>query len=251
MRYLSPNQNNTNLIPLFVIGTFSLHLLTLLILMFHGTMLQQVKRKTLPETLVQLADGRAITVSATDNLERNQQTIRRFVGEAMTLMLTSSAKLPPPLVKDISDPLLAEEFKQRLKSKNNDIDFNNKQERTSRNTEKVLVINKISQPEKISNGEWKVNILANRLIFKGTEKTGNSIPFNKQIFVRAVSIDKVTPFQAETAANLAISGLQEARLEIYNICELKDEKCLTSKTNKQNNSTRSINKTSQTNKSIE
>ena len=250
MRYLSPNRNNTNLIPLFVIGTFSLHLLTLLILMFHGTMLQQVKRKALPETLVQLADGRAITVSATDNLERNQQTIRRFVGEAMTLMLTSSAKLPPRLVEDISDPLLAEEFQQRLNSKNNDIDFNNKQERTSRNTEKVLVINKISQPEKISNGKWKVNILANRLIFKGTEKTGNSIPFNKQILVRAVSGDKVTPVRAETPANLAVSSLQEARLEIYNICEMKDEKCSTNKqsmSNKQNMSNKQVNKTSEAN----
>ena len=233
MHHLSVNKNNTNLIPLFVIGTFSLHLLTLLILMFHGTMLNQVKRKTLPKTLVQLADGRAITVAAIENSERNQQTIRRFVGEAMNLIFTSSEKLPPRLLEEISSPLLTEEFRQRLQSENNDLNFfNNKQERTSRSTEKVLVIKKISQPEKISDGKWEVNIFANRLTFKGREKTGSSIPFNKQIFVRAIERNTVTFTQPDTPKKLAISGLQEARLEIYNICELKDKKCSTSKTNK-------------------
>ena len=232
MRHLNINKSNTNLIPLFVIGTFSLHLLTLLILMFHGTMLVQVKRKTLPETLVQLADGRAIGVAATENLERNQQTIRRFVGETMNLMFTSSEKLPPRLIEEIISPLLAVEFRQKLESKDNDLNFNNKQERNSRSTEKVLVIKKISQPEKISNGEWKVNIFANRLTFKGTEKTGSSIPFNKQILVRAIGGSKFTSVGAGTPVNLAISGLREARLEIYNICELKDKKCSISKKNK-------------------
>lgn len=239
MRYLNPNKNNTNLIPLFIIGTFSLHLMTLLILMFHSTMLQQVKRKTLPETLVQLADGRAIGVAATNNLERNQQTIRRFVGETMTLMFTSSEKLPPQLVEEISSPLLAEEFRQRLQSKDSDLDFNNKLERTSRKAEKLLTIKQISQPEQISDGKWKVNIFANRLTFKGTEKTGSSIPFNKQIFVRAIEKSKVNSFQVDTPVNLAVSSLKEARLEIYNICDIKDEKCsATTKNQKRTNTTK-------------
>ncbi len=229
MRSLNPNKNNTNLIPLFVIGTFSLHLLTVLVLTFHNTMLQQVKRKTLPETLVQLFDGRTIAVAATGNLERNQQTISRFVGEAMTLMFTSSKNLPPPLIEEIIYPLLSEELRQKLNSKDNNIGFNNKQKRNLRNTENVLVIQKISQPEKISNGNWKVNILANRLIFKGKEKTGSSIPFKKQIFVRAIEKNKVNSISPEVPANLAVSSLQEARLEIYNICNLKDEKCSNSK----------------------
>ncbi|MDJ0774102.1 MAG: hypothetical protein QNJ49_11870 [Mastigocoleus sp. MO_167.B18] len=197
--------------------------------MFHNTMLQQVKRKTLPETLVQLADGRTIGVSATGNLERNQPTIRRFVGEAMTLMLTSSKNLPPSLIKEIASPLLSEDFSQKLNSKNNNIDFNYGLDRNSRNTEHVLAIAKISQPEEISKGKWKVDIYANHLTFKGTEKTGTSVPFNKQIFVRAIEKSKLTPNQSGIPANLAISALQEARLEIYNICELKDKKCSTNK----------------------
>lgn len=232
MRSLNPNKNNTNLIPLFVIGTFSLHLLTVVTLMFHNTMLQQVKRKILPETLVQLADGRTIGVAATGNLERNQQTIRRFVGEVMTLMFTSSKNLPPNLIKEITFSLIGEEFRHKLNSKNNKIGFNNQQEKTLRNTENVLVIKKISQPEKISSGNWSVNILANRLTFKGTEKTGDSIPFNKTIFVRAIEKSKVTPISSGIPANFAVSSLWEARLEIYNICELKDKKCSTTKKKK-------------------
>ena len=247
MRYLNPSKNNTNLIPLFIVGTFSLHLLTLLILMFHGTMLQQVKRKALPETLVQLADGRVIGVAATGNLERNQQTIRRFIGETMNLMFTSSEKLPPQLVEEISSPLLAEEFRQKLQSKNNDLGFNDIQERTSRNAQKLLTIKQISQPEKISEGKWKVNIVANRLTFKGTEKTGISIPFNKQVFVRAIEKSKFNLSQVDTPVNLAVSGLREARLEIYNICDIKDEKCSTTTKNKNQTNKNQTNK-NQTNK---
>ncbi len=229
MRSLNPKKNNNNLIPLFVIGTFSLHLLTVLILMFHNTMLQQVKRKTLPETLVQLVDGRTIAVAATGNLERNQQTIRRFVGEAMTLMLTSSNNLPPSLIKEITSPLLSKDLRQKLNSKNNNIGFDYGLDRNLRNTENVLAIARISQPEEVSQGNWKVDIYANHLTFKGAEKTGTSIPFNKQIFVRAIETTKVAADQSGIPAKLAISGLREARLEIYNICELKDKKCSTSK----------------------
>ena len=217
MQTLNTDKNNNNIVPLFAVGTFSLHLLTLLLLMFHGAMLQQVKRKSVPQTLVQLADGRVITADAKSNLERNQETIRRFVGETMTLMFTWSAKLSSTVVWDLTSELLRNDFKRKFARKFNNFELESPEEN-------VLVIQRISQPEVISEGKWKVEIFANRLIFSRGDNLGRSIPFNRQILIEAVDEVKSLP-SLPTPLNLAVYRLGEARMLIYNICDIEDENC--------------------------
>lgn len=217
MQTLNTDKNNNNIVPLFAVGTFSLHLLTLLLLMFHGAMLQQVKRKSVPQTLVQLADGRVITADAKSNLERNQETIRRFVGETMTLMFTWSTKLSSTVVWDLTSELLRNDFKRKFARQFNNFELESPEEN-------VLVIQRISQPEVISEGKWKVEIFANRLIFSRGDNLGRSIPFNRQILIEAV--DEVNSLPSlPTPLNLALYRLGEARMVIYNICDIEDENC--------------------------
>ncbi|MGF1675337.1 MAG: hypothetical protein ACFCUV_16880 [Rivularia sp. (in: cyanobacteria)] len=221
MQTLNTDKNQTNIVPLFAIATFGLHLLTLILLMFHGGMLQQIKRKSVPQILVQLVDGRVITADAKSNLERDRETIRRFIGETMTLMLTWSQKQSSTVVWNITSELLRNDFQREFAQTFNNFELESPEEN-------VLVIQRISQPEVISPGKWKVEILANRLIFTRGDNLGKSIPFNKQILVEATDEANSLP-SIPTPLNLAVYRIGEAKMQIYNICDIEDKSCYENK----------------------
>ena len=219
MQILKSENKKSSILPLFAVATFGLHLLTLLVLFFHWSMLQQLQRRLTPQSLVQLADGHAITVDPKLNLEREPETIRRFVGETMTLMLTWSQQQQPKTVWEVSSELIANELQPKLQSEISPT------ENLSRGTENVLVIQSISQPTKIENGKWKVEMFANQIIFTNSDKLGKSISFNKQILVRAIDEQAASLPNSPQPLNLAAYRLGEARLKIYNICEIQEKKC--------------------------
>ena len=219
MQILKSENKKSSILPLFAVATFGLHLLTLLVLFFHWSMLQQLQRRLTPQSLVQLADGHAITVDPKLNLEREPETIRRFVGETMTLMLTWSQQQQPKTVWEVSSELIANELQPKLQSEISPT------ENLSRGTENVLVIQSISQPTKIENGKWKVEMFANQIIFTNSDKLGKSISFNKQILVKAIDEQAASLPNSPLPLNLAAYRLGEARLKIYNICEIQEKKC--------------------------
>ncbi|MBW4572316.1 MAG: hypothetical protein KME31_31315 [Tolypothrix carrinoi HA7290-LM1] len=219
MQILKSENKKSSILPLFAVATFGLHLLTLLVLFFHWSMLQQLQRRLTPQSLVQLADGHAITVDPKLNLERDPQTIRRFVGETMTLMLTWSQQQQPKTVWEVSSELIANELQPKLESEISPT------ENLSRGTENVLVIQSISQPTKIEDGKWKVEMFANQIIFTNSDRLGKSVSFNKQILVRAIDEQAASLPNSPLPLNLAAYRLGEARLKIYNICEIQDKKC--------------------------
>ncbi|MCC5619514.1 hypothetical protein LC605_31595 [Nostoc sp. CHAB 5836] len=225
MQLLKPENRKNNPLPLLAVGTFGLHIFTLLLLIFHWSMLQQLGRQLTPQSLVQLVDGRTITADPQENLNRQPETIRRFVGETMSLMLTWSQQQPPSQVWEISSQLVADDFKQKLKSELTNLNPDSQFENVNRGAENVLVIQKISQPTEISNGTWKVEMLANQLIFNSYDKLGKSTSFNKQILVRAIDEPATSLPNAALPSHFAAYRLGEARLEIYNICEIKDNNC--------------------------
>jgi hypothetical protein len=225
MQLLKPENKKNSFLPLLAVGTFGLHLFTLLLLVFHGSMLQQLEQQLTPQSLVQLIDGRAITVDPQQNLERQPETIRRFVGEAMTLMLTWSQQQPPKTVWEISSQLVADDFQQKFQSELTNLNPESQFDSVNRGTENVLVIQRVSQPTKIGDGQWKVEILAHQLVFSSSDKLGKSISFNKQILVRAIDQPATSLPNAAIPLHLAAYRLGEARLEIYNVCEIQDKNC--------------------------
>ncbi|MFS0513386.1 hypothetical protein ACEYW6_01405 [Nostoc sp. UIC 10607] len=225
MQLLKPENKKNNPLPLLAVGTFGLNVFTLLLLIFHGSMLQQLGRQLTPQSLVQLVDGRVITVDPQQNLERQPETIRRFVGESMSLMLTWSPQQPPTTVWEISSQLVAADFQPKLKSQLINLNPDSQFENVNRGTENVLVIQKVSQPTKVGDGKWKVEMLANQLVFSGYDKLGKSISFNKQILVRAIDEPATSLPNAALPSHFAAYRLGEARLEIYNVCEIQDKNC--------------------------
>lgn len=225
MQLLKPENKRNSPLPLLAVGTLGLHLFTLMLLIFHGSMLQQLGKQLTPQSLVQLVDGHAITVDPQQNLERQPETIRRFVGETMSLMLTWSDQQPPTQVWEITSQLVADNFKEKLKSQLTNLNPDSQFENVNRGAENVLVIQKISQPTEIGNGKWKVEILANQLIFSSYDKLGKSVSFNKQILVRSIDKPATSLPNAPLPSYFAAYRLGEARLEIYNVCEITDKNC--------------------------
>ncbi len=217
MQILNENKKSS-ILPLFAVATFGLHLFALLVLMFHWSMLQQFKQRLTPQSLVQLIDGRAITVDAEADLVRHPETIRRFVGETMTLMLNWSQQQQPKTVWQISSELVAKELQPKLEAEINPT------EDLSKGTENVLVIQRISQPTKIADGKWKVEMTANQIIFTNGDRLGKSSPFNKQILVTAIDQPATSLPNLPIPLHRTAYRLGEARLKISNICKI-EEKC--------------------------
>ncbi|WP_138499371.1 hypothetical protein [Nostoc sp. PA-18-2419] len=225
MQIFKSENKKSNALPLLAVATFGLNVLSLLLLIFNGSMLQQLGRQLAPQSLVQLVDGRVITGDPEQNLERQPETIRRFVGESMSLMLTWSQQQPPTTVWEISSQLVANDFKEKLKSQLINLNPDRQFENVNRGSENVLVIQKISQPIKISNGRWKVEMFANQLTFTSYDKLGKSISFNKQILIKAINEPATSLPNAPLPLHFAVYRLGEARLEISNVCEIQDKNC--------------------------
>jgi hypothetical protein len=225
MKLFQSENQKKNILFLFALGTFGLNFVILLLLFFHETMLQQLSQQLAPQSLIELADGRVISADPETNLERQPETIRRFVGETMTLMLTFSSKQPQNEILAISSALLMDRFKPKFQTKMMRLNQKNQITSNNRSTESVLIIERISQPIKIGVGEWKVEIRANQLIFSGSDLLGKSIPFNRQILVRAIAKKTISLPDNPLPWHLATFRLGEARLEIYNMCELPQKDC--------------------------
>ena len=222
------SKKNNIILPAFAVFSFGLHLIGLMLLLFHGSMLKQLKRQFIPQSLVQLADGRTITVDSQQNLERHPETIRRFVAETISFMLTHSEKQSQEIIWKIGSELLAKEL--RLKSPEKVLSFNPSQKFLDgeRITETVLVIQKISQPKKIEDGKWKVQIVAHQLIFTDYNRLGKAIAINKQISVRAVNRPAFSLSKKPLPERLHLTASQigEARLQVYHICDMQAANCV-------------------------
>ncbi|MBW4643151.1 MAG: hypothetical protein KME23_09175 [Goleter apudmare HA4340-LM2] len=225
MQILKSENKKTSILPLFAVGTLALHLLTFLVLIFHWSILQRLNRQTTLQSLVQLIDGQAITVDPQENLARYPETVRRFVGESMTLMLTWSQKQPPTTIWEISSPLINEGAKSKLQSYFAKLNKTNQAGNITRGADHILVIQKISQPTKIADGKWKVEMRANQLIFNGSDRLGRSIPVNKQVLIQAMDDPPTILPSNPLPLQLAAYNLAETKLKIYQVCELQDKTC--------------------------
>ncbi len=225
MRLINQENHRTNILPLLTVATFGLHLLTLLLLMFDGSLLQQLNRQSTTPRLVELVDGSTLTVERQKSLDRNSETIRRFVGETMTLVFTWSEKQPPRTVWQISSELVADDFRKKFESVIANLNPGNQFENISRGTENVLVLQRVSQPTKIADGKWKLEMFANSLNFGSSDQLGKSVPFNKQILVRVVNRQPTSVPNAPLPLDLAVYRLGEAGLEVYNVCDIEDKNC--------------------------
>lgn len=231
----------SDLLYFFVLLTAGAQLLTLIWLAANSLAIYRIGNKAVP-TLVQMADGRATKVVALGSKERTPQTIRRFTSDALTLMFNWSGTLPPQTSEETKDPkidpgvklgqesnllsttswqagfALAEDFRSDFLVKVAEL---TPRDVFTGNTKAVLITRHLSEPEQIKAGTWKLQVVGDLVFFNAQDNAGNSIPFNKEVFVQAVEPPSTPLGELATSLEKTVYGIRQSGLEIYAIRELE------------------------------
>lgn len=237
MRLLS--RKELNLTPIFLIGNAVIVTLILLIELLNFSRIGKIAQSKAP-TLVELGNGESIRVSSINNYERSPQAITYFVGQTMTGLLSWNAV--PIAVNEYSPNTserikldsgvqagdrkittttwstgfaLSEDFrapflKEIAKLTPPDV-FNG-------TTQSILKVNLFSEPKKIGQAKWSIDMVAEVIVFQGNNMIGSPIAFNKTIFVRAIDTPALPDMSSEHQ-QIAFR-VRKAGLEIYKIQDL-------------------------------
>ena len=236
-------KRNTNYLPLFVLGSVGMQLVILSVLFLQASALSRLSRQAAP-TLVQMQDGQAIRVAAMGSQERSPETIRRFVNDTLVLMFNWSGRLPTATADEASQPksdpglpVEVERGKRKVATASWQASFAFSEafrqaflqrvaELTppgvfSGTTQVVMVVTHVSHPEEVGDGRWKVDMVAHLYVFNDANALGKAIPFNREVFVEAVTAPAVP--DGDTPLEQAIYHIRQAGLQIYAIRELERE----------------------------
>jgi hypothetical protein len=243
LRFLNRSDSpkyNIDALALFAVGTFGLHILTLILLMLLYVDYSVLSKKK-PPSLVQLQDGKSIKAMTLGSTERTNQVVMRFVNDTMILMMNGSGSLPGTMTEQAGKPkidpgididvgsqvttsawqaanALSEDFRKEFLKLLADITPPGVFKGTA---QMVLIPLSIQPPEKIGSGKWKVKMVANLTIYSQGNNLGEVIPFNKEIFVQAV--EAPDPPVEMTGLTAVIYGVRSSGLEIYAIRHLREE----------------------------
>lgn len=228
-----------NFTPIFLIANAILLTLLLFIEIVNFARIVTIS-KTKASTLVELSDGESIRVVPIGSLERSPQAITHFVGQTMTGLLNWNA-LPKPTDDYNQDPTkqlkldpgiltskakittsawasgfaLSEDFRAPFLEEISNLTppdvFNG-------STQSILKVSLISQPTRIKDGQWKVDMVAEIVVFQGSNLVGKPISFNKTVFVRAIDTAAIPRFASDVQETAY--RVRKAGLEIYKIQDL-------------------------------
>jgi len=229
------NASQLNLFGMFVFGALALGILNLLLLLGLFATLNRLSQKA-PPSLVQTVDGRSIVTNAMESKDRTPIVIRRFTIDTLTMLLSASGKLPPTADKPTiqtadagiairlpnkterrvststwqSSFALSEDFRASALQGISELMV---PEAFTGQAQVILVPQTLSEPEKIGEGQWKVNLIANLVTIAAGNPQGITVPFNKEIFLRA--IDTPPPNDVTTPLQRAVYQVRSSGLEIY------------------------------------
>lgn len=231
------------LVP-FLVGS---GIIQLMLLMTIGGLKMEISQiqKTGAPTLVELADGRSITVRALGHYEREPIAIQRFVADTFTMMLDWNGRLPPKTIAEAKNPppdqgvgipgsqnkistgawmagfAVSDDFRAAFLQSLAEITPQEIfKDGNQAGTQTALEIKEIPAPKKLGPGNWRVDMVAKLLIFKGGDNLGlkGAIPFDKSIYIRAV--DTPDPVSNASPTQTAVYEARKAGLEIYQIKDL-------------------------------
>jgi len=229
-----------NLTPIFLMGNAVLLSLLLIMEIINTAGLHSIAHSRAP-TLVELSDGKSLRVAPINSYERSPSAITYFVGQTMTGLLswdalpkTDNEYNPDPTKKLKLDPgvstgdnkittavwengfALSEDFRGSFLK---EIGKLTPPDVFTGNTQSILKVDFISQPKQINKGLWTTDIVANIIMFKGTNMVGEPIPFNKTIYIRAIE----TPALPGVASRyqMIANRVREAGMEITKMQDLE------------------------------
>ncbi|WP_013325728.1 hypothetical protein [Gloeothece verrucosa] len=204
-----------------------------------------------PPTLVQLSNGESITVKGIGNNDRTDESIQKFVRDILSLTFTWTGTLPTtdpkaqgnyqkdagvsikipgqPSERKITTAAWEASFAFELHFREEFLkllaELVPKSVFTS-DTQMAFIPVYISSPQLVAPGKWKVVILSNLMMIKNGEKMGEFLPFNKEIYVRAVvppNYSFLPPDNLSLSLAQQVINMRQGGLEIYAITDFKQQ----------------------------
>ncbi len=234
MQLIRSRQDSRSTLGMFVLvslGAQGVIVFTLLLL--FGAYVGLARKA--PPSLVQLEGGRSITVEPMDNKDRTPAVIQKFVQDEATALLSVSGKIFTGDVKNpaINDPGVAvdgnnkkittlakvagfglsEDFRPAFLRSLADLTPQEAFSAQVVGAQKALIIQDISEPQKVGDGKWKVTVIASLVKTTGLNQIGEAVAWNKDVFVQAVPAPDVTPQASDLEKQIAQS--RQSGLEIY------------------------------------
>ncbi|MHC5859921.1 hypothetical protein [Nostoc sp.] len=230
------DKKEINFTPLVSIGQAVILLLLLLINLTNSSKLSKISNQK--PTLVELQDGTSIRAIAVGEKDRTDQAIMDFAGRIMMNLMSwnavpksSDSNLDPTKLKldpgvQVSDKklttntwsagfALSEDFRasflREIAALTPSNVFNG-------DTQSALLVRHLSSPQKIEEGKWRLEMVANLVVFKGQDQLGKAISFNKTVFVRAVDTPPLP--NNPSVAQIEAYRARKAGMEIYRIQDL-------------------------------
>lgn len=240
-----PKPSYSTLVPqhrgrllIFLIVSLSLHVLSLLILFFLSLGLWRSATRPVP-TLVQVPTGETLQVKGASSTYRESQVIQDFVGQMATLLFTWSNQFE--VIDEAGESLIESDSGVELGEvvvPSSVFDAGFALEESFRvsflkkiaplipqgvwegNRSTFLKIRHLSEPLALEPGKWKVEVVADLLVFSAAHPEGLSTPFNKEFFIQAIQTPPLIP-EIETPLTARIYEIRASQLEIYQIKSLE------------------------------
>lgn len=193
-----------------------------------------------PPAMVQLEAGKTIAVEPLDSRQRTPAVIQKFVKDQLTLLMSASGQIPGAGSEGaiaVSDPGVEISIDggrakvttlARLASFGISEDFRSAfvrdlAKRTPQDVfsasavqrQRVLIVQDVSVPEPVAEGQWKVTIISSLVDFESGDPVGAPKPFNKEVFVQSVPVPTINDFSSQLEKEIA--EVRQAGLEIYAI----------------------------------
>ena len=205
-------------------------------------------------SLVQLASGESISVVPVGSKERTPEVIQTFVQNTMTMAFSWSGTIRDPetggqipdsgvmintqingrstnrrITTPAYESLFAfelafrEEFLGTIATLTPEAIFN-------RGGQVAFIPVEISTPQRIGTGRWKITVISNLLFIRQGQPLGDLVPFNKEIYVRAVDTPNLNSLPKEITANSlaeTITKIRASGLEITAITDYRPQDLIT------------------------
>lgn len=221
----------------------SMAFISLLIQFLNYGAIRGLSKKQVP-SLVQLSSGETIRAKSVESTERSPEVIKKFVSDTFMKMFNWDGLIQASNKK--GEPVTKQDTGVEVKNKNSsarvttiayEMAFALSENEDFRaaflrklstmtpsgifngDAQVSLIPRFVSQPRKLKEGKWQVDLIATLVTFERTNNAGNGIPFNKTITVE--SITNPTSIEETTELAKKIYAVRQAGLEITQIVDYK------------------------------
>lgn len=233
----------SGLVGSFVLATAAVGVVLLFFTLWNTQQIRHLAERPAP-SLVQLSDGRTIRVEAKAPYAREPEVIRRFVAQALQGLFTWRHFIPSgtPGQPDSPDPGVTLSNRLRLPTGVFQTGFCLSEDLRSeflrqlaalisktlsgRSSQVLFTASFVGEPQAVAGREsyWKVTVIGQQVVYTQSQLEGIPLPFNKEIYVRAVDPPSSIEGFPETAFEKAIHQTRASGLEIYAIQSLSKDR---------------------------